>query len=861
MALGIVPLAAAASTCEATLVAQHSKKPCLAGISFGCSEDSRSIWTKNCRGEFRCGAEAPSFFCGYPPGQDSYRCSCDSHVDTRPPGSQPGDVCAKSAFSGNHVSASPTNWRGTWGAPAGLVFDQSPRCFIHPELQTSQVWLPVTHTSDTWATSTTGVWMYYARGCSRLQWFSGKTFVAFNRLDAAVKLSLNGTCDLACAVRSVAAQWQSDADFRYSNPSRLEGLLPAIRKIATRGQLCRPGQSETDKEIFKFSVPSEPLDPYISQRLRRFGFDSLQLVFQPGGESTLGQHVQTEIWDVRDGEKPTTNVERNRRSGFGMHLRCDGRRCAPRYEGACLVCGDCVDHCPASTRQPQRPFVPLAAAASTCEATLVAQHSKKPCLAGISFGCSEDSRSIWTKNCRGEFRCGAEAPSFFCGYPPGQDSYRCSCDSHGKDTPRGSGPCAYYGKAQDEEARVVSRSMARYADLVVPGLPLGAIDPRFASTPLQYGTNLSTSAIAIIEERKGSGIGNRVHELMNAALLSLTLGLRLGRRWPGAYTCGGLFKSTGLFESLPLLTETRRLCQLECPHRSALLCARAPRPFCKFDRDFGHANFSLRGRRGAEVYHLRQWDAAGKFQSQEAAMSRRADAAAAALFQRAGGPHALYGRIFADFFRFREDEPALAGALAALEQRRAAAAADAGAAGDRRRGRVVTIAAQVRHRSSCQRGHEKVAHVARAIHALVKNRRCEVLLASDRRRTFAALERALGKTTRCAVHAVKRTSNATQTDQIQIEHGVDALATAAADIGLLSRADHLVGSWGSTFTMLIQSLIANRFLRSLRRGAVAHGEPPVVVYCELDGCLRPLPLIANWHVSLQNYPQIDLWVG
>ena len=86
-------------------------------------------------------------------------------------------------------------------------------------------------------------------------------------------------------------------------------------------------------------------------------------------------------------------------------------------------------------------------------------------------------------------------------------------------------------------------------------------------------------------------------------------------------------------------------------------------------------------------------------------------------------------------------------------------------------------------------------------------------------------------------------------------------ATWRAQFARSRLSDHLVGSWGSTFTMLIQSLIANRFLRSLRRGAVAHGEPPVVVYCELDGCLRPLPLIANWHVSLQNYPQIDLWVG
>ena len=703
--------------------------------------------------------------------------------------------------------------------------------------------------------------MYYARGCSRMLWFSGKTFVAFNRLDAAVKLSLNGTCDLACAVRSVAAQWQSDADFRYSNSSRLEGLLPAIRKIATRGQLCRPGQSETDKEIFNFSVPSEPLDPYISQRLRRFGFDSLQLVFQPGGESTLGQHVQTEIWDVRDGEKPTTNVERNRSSGFGMHLRCDGRRCAPRYRGACLVCGDCVDHCPASTRQPQRPFVPIAVAASTCEATLVAQHSRSRASLAYPSVAARIAGSIWTKNCRGEFRCGAEAPSFFCGYPPGQDSYRCSCDySHGKDTPRGSGPCAYYGKAQDEEARVVSRSMARYADLVVPGLPLGAIDPRFASTPLQYGTNLSTSAIAIIEERKGSGIGNRVHELMNAALLSLTLGLRLGRRWPGAYTCGGLFRAQDY--SNRCRYSPRRVGSASSSARiGARAAARARRGRSANSTAISVTPTSLSAAGAAPGVPPPAVGRSGQVPVAEAAMSRRADAAAAALFQRAGGPHALYGRIFADFFRFREDEPALAGALAALEQRRAAAAADAGAAGDRRRGRVVTIAAQVRHRSSCQRGHEKVAHVARAIHALVKSRRCEVLLASDRR----------GRSQRSSAHSARRPgarctpSSARPTQRRPIRYRSSTASTRSQLQPLTSACFRALttssGSWGSTFTMLIQSLIANRFLRSLRRGAVAHGEPPVVVYCELDGCLRPLPLIANWHVSLQNYPQIDLWVG
>ncbi|EOD33976.1 hypothetical protein EMIHUDRAFT_455666 [Emiliania huxleyi CCMP1516] len=62
--------------CRVALVAQHSKGRCLPGKTFGCGVDGYSIWTRGCRGEFRCGSEAPSFFCGYPPGEVSYKCRC-----------------------------------------------------------------------------------------------------------------------------------------------------------------------------------------------------------------------------------------------------------------------------------------------------------------------------------------------------------------------------------------------------------------------------------------------------------------------------------------------------------------------------------------------------------------------------------------------------------------------------------------------------------------------------------------------------------------------------------------------------------------------------------------------------------------
>ena len=53
--------------------------------------------------------------------------------------------------------------------------------------------------------------------------------------------------------------------------------------------------------------------------------------------------------------------------------------------------------------------------------------------------------------------------------------------------------------------------------------------------------------------------------------------------------------------------------------------------------------------------------------------------------------------------------------------------------------------------------------------------------------------------------------------------------------------------------------------RIANRAAAASRKPATVVYCYwLAGVvsvssLRPLPLIANWHIPLQNFPQVDLW--
>ena len=114
------------------------------------------------------------------------------------------------------------------------------------------------------------------------------------------------------------------------------------------------------------------------------------------------------------------------------------------------------------------------------------------------------------------------------------------------------------------------------------------------------------------------------------------------------------------------------------------------------------------------------------------------------------------------------------------------------------------------------------------------------------------------------------------------ENGVDAGVTAVADIELLAKGDHIIGTYGSTFTLLIQAVIAHRYIQSVTAESVTAGpegrvteagsanggekttirrEQPTVIYCESVGCMRPLPLIADWHVSLQRWPASTVWVG
>ena len=133
--------------------------------------------------------------------------------------------------------------------------------------------------------------------------------------------------------------------------------------------------------------------------------------------------------------------------------------------------------------------------------------------------------------------------------------------------------------------------------------------------------------------------------------------------------------------------------------------------------------------------------------------------------------------------------------------------------------------------------------------------RCAILLASDRRLTLSLFEEIAA---RVGCRLVTSQRQAMQfTSVSQMEHGVDSGGVALRDLELLSHGHLLFGSWGSSFTLAIQELIASRYLPQGRRARLPL---PTVTYCCEAKCLEPLPLVSNgttsaaWYVSLASFP-------
>ena len=78
-----------------------------------------------------------------------------------------------------------------YAKPKNIFFYQNISCYINDELQLSNTWIPVTHLIDNHAKTTNGVFMYYARGCSEMEFNTGRTLSALNKIHAAIKVTIS----------------------------------------------------------------------------------------------------------------------------------------------------------------------------------------------------------------------------------------------------------------------------------------------------------------------------------------------------------------------------------------------------------------------------------------------------------------------------------------------------------------------------------------------------------------------------------------------------------------------------------------------------------------------------------------------
>ena len=122
-------------------------------------------------------------------------------------------------------------------------------------------------------------------------------------------------------------------------------------------------------------------------------------------------------------------------------------------------------------------------------------------------------------------------------------------------------------------------------------------------------------------------------------------------------------------------------------------------------------------------------------------------------------------------------------------------------------------------------------------------KRCALLVASDRRQTLHYMKNVAR---RVGCRMIQSARERVERDY-SLEHGDDVGAVLLRDVFLLAHGDVLIGTWGSTLTLLLQQLVAAR----------STGHIPTVVYCDLSykRCLTPLPLLTNernaWYLNVE----------
>jgi hypothetical protein len=288
-------------------------------------------------------------------------------------------------------------------------------------------------------------------------------------------------------------------------------------------------------------------------------------------------------------------------------------------------------------------------------------------------------------------------------------------------------------------------------------------------------------------------IGNRIHELLNTVVIAgLLSDLPLHRERNVSYECGGLLESTGTYEAYPVT-------RLPTDHS-----------WCNFDLEDAIAQGELRI--AHHRYALKNCDTKARWQSQEGAVFRFVPSGVNTTMRRwfSVSPQFAFGKTFNMLFRFKDAPPSF----------------DPG---------VLRIGVHLRHRKDCYDGSESIGAILAEVHRLAGKQQYVLLVATDRRHSIDLL-RQKGEPVRHVARSAKPSPGRLR------ENGIDVGEIAMKDIQLLSYAHHLIGSFGSSFTLLIQSLVAVR-------------EPEAtVVYCGPSmACLAPLRLRDDWHFSLQHW--------
>ena len=191
--------------------------------------------------------------------------------------------------------------------------------------------------------------------------------------------------------------------------------------------------------------------------------------------------------------------------------------------------------------------------------------------------------------------------------------------------------------------------------------------------------------------------------------------------------------------------------------------------------------------------------------------------AAATLFRL--GPHVAYGALFEAAFAFpNETVPEMYDD-------------------------ELRVSVHVRHFDAMHSGAENVGVFEGAIRNATNHaKRCALFVASDRRLTVTLFE---GVAARLGCRLVTSARGASTGRFTVGEHGVDTGIVVLRDVFLLSHGHVLIGTWGSSLTVLIQELLAARSWGP---------QFPTVTYCDLGAgaCLRPLPLVSRhaWMVNI-----------